>query len=148
MPLEDENSSLLEEVLQSLRERLRDKTPLIIPFEDLVEEVISCGVLSPRGKAFIRELLIFAEERNIEATLLRRELREKDAIINTRKTRNTGKRVAIEGRVILSRASILREVEKAEEATKAKKTKKGRKRKIIVLSSSESEEENSEDELA
>jgi hypothetical protein len=80
--------------------------------------------------------------------LLQRELREKEAILNTRKMRKIGKRVAIEGRVIFSRASILREVEKAEEAIKAKKTKKGRKRKIIVLSSSESEEEDSEDELA
>jgi hypothetical protein len=80
--------------------------------------------------------------------LLRRELRKKDAILNTCKTRKTGKRVAIEGLVILSRASILREVEKAEEAIKAKKTKKGRKRKIIILSSSESEVEDSEDELA
>ena len=148
MPQEDENSSLLEEVPRILRERLRDKTPPVLPFEDLVEEVISRGVLSPRSKAFIRELLIFAEERNTEATLLRRELREKDAILNMRKTRKTGKRVVIEGRVILSRASILREVEKAEEATKSKKTKKGKKRKIIVLSSSESKEENSEDKLA
>jgi hypothetical protein len=148
MPLEDENSSLLEKVPRILRERSRDKTPLIIPFKDLVEEVISRGVLSPRSKAFIRELLIFAKERNIEVTLLRRELREKDAILNTRKTRKTGKRVAIEGRIILLRASILREVEKAEEAIKAKKTEKGRKRKIIVLSSLESEEEDSEDKLA
>jgi hypothetical protein len=148
IPLEDENSSLLNEVPRILRERSRDKTPPVLPFEDLVEEVISRGVLSPRSKAFIRELLIFAEERNTEATLLRRELREKDAILNTRKTRKTGKRIAIEGRVILSRASILREVEKAEVATKTKKTKKGRKRKIIVLSSSESEVEDSEDELA
>jgi hypothetical protein len=70
MPLEDENSSLLEEVLRILRERSRDKTPLVLPFEDLVEEVISRGVLSRRSKAFIRELLIFAKERNIEAKLL------------------------------------------------------------------------------
>jgi hypothetical protein len=148
MPQDDENSSLLEEVPRILKERSRDKTPLIIPFKDLVEEVISCRVLSPRSKALIRELLIFAEERNIEVMLLRRELREKDAILNTHKTRKTGKRVAIEGYVILSRASILREVEKAEEAIKAKKTKKERKREIIILSSSESEEEDSEDELA
>jgi hypothetical protein len=127
---------------------LRDKTPLVLPFKDLVEEVISYGALSPRSKVFIRELLIFAEERNTEAMLLRRELREKDAILNTRKTRKTGKRVAIEGCIILSRASILREVEKAEEAIKTKKTKKGRKRKIVILSSSESEAEDSEDELA
>jgi hypothetical protein len=65
-----------------------------------------------------------------------------------RKTCKIGKRVVIEGYVILSRASILREVEKAEEAIKTKKTKKGRKRKIVVLSSLESEVENSEDELA
>jgi hypothetical protein len=131
-----------------LRERSRDKTPPIIPFEDLVEEVISRGVLSPRSKAFIRELLIFAEERNTEATLLRRELREKDAILNARKKRKIGKRVAIEGRVILSRDSILREVEKAEKVIKGKKTKKGKKKALIVLSSSEEEEEDSEDELA
>jgi hypothetical protein len=131
-----------------LRERSRDKTPPIIPFEDLVEEVISRGVLSPRSKAFIRELLIFAEERNTEATLLRRELREKDALLNARKKRKIGKRVAIEGRVILSRDSILREVEKAEKVIKGKKTKKGKKKALIVLSSSEEEEEDSEDELA
>jgi hypothetical protein len=65
-----------------------------------------------------------------------------------RKTRKTGKRVAIEGRIILSRASILRKVEKAEEAIKAKKTKKGRKRKIIILSSLESKVEDSKDKLA
>jgi hypothetical protein len=70
MPLEDENSSLLEEVLRILRERSRDKTPPILLFEDLVEEVISYRVLSPRSKAFIRELLIFVEERNTKATLL------------------------------------------------------------------------------
>jgi hypothetical protein len=57
MLLEDENSSLLEEAPRILRERSRDKTPLVLSFEDLVEEVISCGVLSPQSKAFIRELL-------------------------------------------------------------------------------------------
>ena len=131
-----------------LRERSRDKTPPIIPFEDLVEEVIFRGVLSPRSKAFIRELLIFAEERNTEATLLRRELREKDALLNARKKRKTGKRVAIEGRVILSRDSILREIEKVEKVVKEKKAKKGKKKAPTVLSSSEEEEEDSEDELA
>jgi hypothetical protein len=80
--------------------------------------------------------------------LLRRELREKDAILDTHKTYKTGKHVAIKGYIILSKASILREIEKAEEAIKAKKTKKGRKRKIIILLSLKSEEEDSEDKLA
>jgi hypothetical protein len=65
-----------------------------------------------------------------------------------RKTRKTGKCIAIEGYIILLRASILREVKKAEETIKAKKTKKVRKRKIIVLSSLESKVEDSEDKLA
>jgi hypothetical protein len=46
------------------------------------------------------------------------------------------------------RASILREVEKTEEAIKTKKIKKGRKRKIAVSSSSESRAEDNEDRLA
>jgi hypothetical protein len=121
-----------------LRERSRDKTPLVLPFEDLVEEVISRGVLSPRSKTFIRELLIFAKERNTKATLLRRELRKKDAILNTRKTRKTGKRVAIEGRYL----------KRGRKSRGSYKSEKDEKRKIIVLSSSESEVEDNEDELA
>ena len=77
LPSRSGNSTLLEDMPRILRERSRDKMPPIIPFEDLIEEVIARRVLSPRSKAFIRELLIFAEERNTEATLLRRELREK-----------------------------------------------------------------------
>lgn len=49
---------------------------------------------------------------DIEAALLRRELCEKDALLNARKKRRTGKCVAIECCVILLRDSILREVEK------------------------------------
>jgi hypothetical protein len=52
--------------------------------------------------------------------------------------RKIGKYVIIKDYIILLRASILRKIEKAEEAIKAKKTKKGRKRKIIILSSLES----------
>ena len=74
MPLEDENSSLLEEVLRLLREQLRDKTLLVLPFEDLVKEVISYRVLSPRSKAFIYKLLIFTKKRNTKVIILRREL--------------------------------------------------------------------------
>jgi uncharacterized protein YacL len=62
--------------------------------------------------------------------------------------RKTGKRVIIKGYIILLRAFILREVEKVEEAIKTKKKKKGRKRKIIILSSLESEIKDSKDELA
>jgi len=85
---------------------------------------------------------------NTKATLLRRELREKDALLNARKKRKTGKRIAIEGRVILSRDSILREVENVEKVVKEKKARKSKKKAPIVSSSSEEEEKESEDELA
>ena len=80
--------------------------------------------------------------------LLQRELCEKDALLNTRKKRKISKRIAIEGRIILLRDSILREVEKAEKVVKEKKAKKSKKKVPIVLSSSEEEEEDSEDKLA
>jgi hypothetical protein len=64
------------------------------------------------------------------------------------KTYKIGKCIIIKGYIILLRASILKQVEKAEKAIKTKKTKKRRKRKIIILSSSESKGEESEDELA
>lgn len=126
LPSESDSTTLLENIPRILRERSSDKTPPIIPFEDLVEEVISRGVLSPRSKAFIRELLIFAE-----ATLLRRELREKNALLNARKKRKIEERVVIEGRVMLSRDSISREIEKVEKVVKEKKAKKGEKRAPI-----------------
>jgi hypothetical protein len=65
-----------------------------------------------------------------------------------RKTRKIGKLIIMKGYIILSRASILRGVEKVEEAIKAKKTKKGRKRKIIILLNLESKLEDSKDKLA
>jgi hypothetical protein len=69
-------------------------------------------------------------------------------LLNARKKCKTGKRVVIEGCVILSRDSILREVEKAEKVVKEKKAIKGKKKAPIALSSLEEEEEDSEDELA
>ena len=83
--------------------------------------------------------------------LLRRELREKDALLNARKKRKTGKRVAIEGQVILSRDLILRKVEKVEKVEKVvkeKKAKKSKRKAPIILSSLEDKEEDSKDKLA
>jgi hypothetical protein len=84
MSLEDENSSLLEEILRILRERSRDETPPVLLFEDLVEEVISRGVLSPRSKAFIESdqsgfcnyLNLVKEEISYDRRIRRRSLKD------------------------------------------------------------------------
>ena len=49
-------------------------------------------------------------------------------LLNTRKKRKTGKRVAINGRIIFLRDSILRKPKKAEKVVKEKKRERVKKR--------------------
>jgi hypothetical protein len=100
------------------------------------------------ARDLIRDLIDYAEDRDTDAILARRELREKDILFNTRKTRKTGKRVA--NTSLQKRISLSKLVRDLEERTKKKKTKKGRKKTKYTLISSEEkeEEEDSVDELA
>jgi hypothetical protein len=93
-------------------------------------------------------LIDFAEDRDTDAILARRELREKDVLLNTRKTRKMGKRVALKGKYLLTKENLLKVVQDLEEGTKKKKAKKGRKKTKYILISSEEAEEYSVDELA
>jgi hypothetical protein len=96
-------------------------------------------------------LIDFAEDRDTDAILARRELREKDVLLDTRKTRKTrktGKRVALKGKYLLTKEDIFKVFRNLEEGTKKKKKKKGRKKTKDTLISSEEEEEDSVDELA
>ena len=63
--------------------------------------------------------------------LARRELREKDVLLNTRRTRKIGKRVALKGRYLLIKEDILKVVQDLEEGTKEKGRKKEEKRRNI-----------------
>ena len=74
-------------------------------------------------------------------------LREKDVLLNTRRTRKTGKTVALKGKYLLTKEDILKAIQDLEEGTKKERTKKGRKKTKYILISSE-EEEDSADELA
>jgi hypothetical protein len=93
-------------------------------------------------------LIDFAEDRDTDAILARRELREKEVLLDTRKTRKTGKRVALKGKYLLTKEDIFKVFRNLEEGTKKKKKKKGRKKTKDTLISSEEEEEDSVDELA
>jgi hypothetical protein len=96
----------------------------------------------------IRDLIDFAEDRDTDAILARRELREKDVLLDARKTRKTGKRVALKGKYLLTKEDILKVVQGLEEGSKKKKNKKGGKKMKYILIYSEEEEEESTDELA
>jgi hypothetical protein len=73
-------------------------------------------------------LIDFAEDRDTNTILARRELRKKEVLLNTRKTRKTGKRVALKSKYLLTKEDILKVVQDLEEETKKKRTKKGRKK--------------------
>jgi hypothetical protein len=62
--------------------------------------------------------------------------------------RKSGKRVILKDRIIVSRESIQREVEKIDNQTSTKKKKKGKQRAKVVVISSEDEETDTADELA
>ena len=93
-------------------------------------------------------MINFAEDRDTNAILARRELREKDILLNTRRTRKIGKRVALKGKYLLIKEDILKVVQDLEEGTKKKRTEKRGKKTKYILISSEEEEEDSADELA
>jgi hypothetical protein len=93
-------------------------------------------------------LINFAEDRDTYTILARRELHEKDVLLDTRKMRKTGKRVALKGKYLLIKEDILKVVQDLKEGTKKKKTKKGGKKTKYILISSKGEEEKSIDELA
>jgi hypothetical protein len=93
-------------------------------------------------------LIDFAKDRDTNAILARRELREKDVLLTTRKTRKTGKKVALKDKNLLTKEDILKVVRDLEDGTKKKKEEKGGKKTKYILISSEEEDEESLDELA
>jgi hypothetical protein len=144
----DENVIQIGHASQILRARGSPRTPKALNPRQIVDLVQNDRDIPTSARDLIRDLIDFAEDRDTDAILARRELRKKDVLLNTRKTRKTGKRVALKGKYLLTREDILKVVQDLEEGTKKKKTKKGGKKTKYVLISSEEEEEEPIDELA
>lgn len=124
-------------------------TPRALNLRHVSDRVQNDEDIPVSARVLIRDLIDFAEDRDTDAILARRDLREKEVLLNTRKTRKTGKRVALKDKYLLTKEDIIKVVRDLEEGTKKKKTKKGgKKTKYILISSEEEEEEDSEDELA
>jgi len=131
-----------------LRARGSPSTPRALNLRQLSDLVRNDEDIPTSARDLIRDLVNFAEDRDTNAILARRELREKDKLFNMRKMRKTGKRVALKGKYLLTKEDILKVVQDLEEGTKKKKTKKGGKKTKYILISSEEEEDESVDELA
>jgi hypothetical protein len=80
--------------------------------------------------------------------LLRKDLREKEVLLDTYRTRKSGKRVILKDRIIISRETIQREVKKIDNRTSVKKKKKGKHYVKVAVVSSEDEETDTADKLA
>jgi hypothetical protein len=140
--------SQVSDASRILRTRGSPRTPRALNLRQISDLVQNDRDIPPSARDLIRDLIDFAKDRDTDAILARRELREKDVLLNTRKTRKKGKRVALKGKYLLTKEDILKVVQDLEEGTKKKKRKKGGKKTKYILISSEEEEEESVDELA
>jgi hypothetical protein len=145
---ENQVVSQVSDASRILRARGSLRTPRTLNLRQIVDLVQNDGDIPSSARDLIWDLIDFSEDRDTDAILAQRELREKDALLNTRKTRKKGKRVALKGKYLLTREDILKVVQDLKEGTKKKKTKKGGKKTKYILISSEGEEEESVDELA
>jgi hypothetical protein len=130
-----------------LRARGSLRTPKAFNLCQIVDLVQNDRDIPPSARDLIQDLIDFAEDRDTDTILARRELHKKDVLLNTRKTHKKGKRVALKGKYLLTKEDILKVVQDLEKRTKKKKTEKGGKKTKYILISSEEEEEKSIDEL-
>ena len=131
-----------------LRARSSPRTPKALNLRQIVDLVQNDGDIPSSARERIRDLINFTEDRDTDAILARRELREKDVLLNTRKRRKKSKRVALKGKYLLTKEDILKVDQDLKEGTIKKKTKKGGKKTKYILISSKEEEEESLDKLA
>jgi hypothetical protein len=106
--LNDQNVSQIGHASQILRARGSPRTPRALNLRQISDLVQNDGDIPPSARDLFRDLIDFAKDRDTDAILARRELREKDVLLNTRKTRKKGKRVALKGKYLLTRRISLR----------------------------------------
>jgi hypothetical protein len=147
-PLENQVAHHISDASRILRARGSPCTPKALNLRQISNLVQNDRDIPTSAKDLIQDLINFAKDRDTDAILAQRELRKKDVLLNTRKTRKRGKRVALKGKYLLTKEDILKVVQDLKEGTKKKKTKKGGKKTKYILISSEEEEEDSVNELA
>jgi hypothetical protein len=108
--LNDQNVSQISYASRILRARGSQSTPKALNLRQISDLIQNDGDIPTLARDLIRDLIDFAEDRDTDAILARRELREKDILLNTRKTRKTGKRVALKGKYLLTKEDILKVV--------------------------------------
>jgi hypothetical protein len=83
--------SQISDASRILRTSSSPRTPRALNLRQIVDLVQNDGDIPPSARDLIRDLINFTKDRDTDAILARRELREKDVLLNTRKTRKKGK---------------------------------------------------------
>ena len=109
--------------------------------EELLETVRNATDLPSPAKRYIARLTSTLEKSNTKVTLLEKENTEVRELLQYRKERTKGKRVAIKGKFVFNTREILEVVEKAEAEASTRKSKKRRRTKSPALEIEEEEEE-------
>jgi hypothetical protein len=90
----------------------------------LYTQIVTNENLATPKRAFIKGLLGLTVRKQAESSLLRKDLKEKEVLLDIRRTHKSGKRVILKDRIIVSCESIQREVEKIYNQTSVKKRKR------------------------
>jgi hypothetical protein len=91
--------SQVSDASRILRARGSPRTPRALNLRQIGDLVQNDGDIPPSARDLIRDLIDFAEDRDTDAILARRELREKDVLLNTRKTRKKGQKSSFKGQI-------------------------------------------------
>ena len=108
--LENQVVSQVNDVSRILRARGSLYTPRALNLRQIVDFVQNNRDIPSSARELIQDLINFAKDRDTNAILAWRELRKKDKLLNTRKTRKTSKRVALKSKYILIKENIIKVV--------------------------------------
>jgi hypothetical protein len=72
----------------------------------LYTQIITDRDLATTKRAFIKDLFSLTVRKQAESSLLCKDLREKEILLDTYRTRKSGKRVILKDRIVVSRESI------------------------------------------
>ena len=106
----DQNVSQISHASRILRARGSPRTPRALNLRQIIDLVQNDEDIPTLARDLIWDLIDFAEDRDTDTILAQRELRKKDVLLNTRKMRKTGKRVALKGKYLLIKEDILKVV--------------------------------------
>jgi hypothetical protein len=108
LPPENQVAHHVSDASRILRARGSPRTPMSLNLRQISNLVQNDGDIPTSARDLIGNSIDFAKDRDTDAILARRELRKKDVLLNTRKTRKTGKRVALKGKYLLTKEDILK----------------------------------------